>query len=151
MWRKIKEASEQSSEMLFLSMWSSISALEEKQNNGQQEDEYIEPVVEHQIPERAQLAELICTHVAGITLQDIVARRIHSTGLMVVLCHSREVPRRYRLRVALRNHLSSRRNRPRPIPSHSLLSLPRASALSVVATNRRVMRSGWALFAALRR
>ena len=58
----------------------------ERQNSGQQEEEYIEPVVEHQIPERAQLAEVICTHVAGITPQDIVARRIHSAGLMVALC-----------------------------------------------------------------
>ncbi|KAH6704125.1 hypothetical protein BKA61DRAFT_739939 [Leptodontidium sp. MPI-SDFR-AT-0119] len=48
----------------------------ERQNRGQQEDEYIEPV-------------------------DIVARRIHSAGLMVALCRRREVPRRYRLRVAL--------------------------------------------------
>ncbi|KAH7418882.1 FluG domain-containing protein, partial [Cadophora sp. MPI-SDFR-AT-0126] len=71
------------------------------QNSGQQEEEYIDPVVEHQIPERAQLAELICTHVAGITPQDIVARWIHSAGLMVTLCRRREVPRRYRLRVAL--------------------------------------------------
>ena len=73
----------------------------ERQNSGQQEEEYIEPVVEHQIPERAQLAELICTHVAGTTPQEIVARRIHSAGLMVILCRRREVPRRYRLRVSL--------------------------------------------------
>jgi len=73
----------------------------ERQNSGQQEEEYIEPVVEHQIPERTQLAELICTHIAGITPQDIVKRRIHSAGLMLALCHRREVPRRYRLRVAL--------------------------------------------------
>ncbi|KAH6661772.1 FluG domain-containing protein [Halenospora varia] len=73
----------------------------ERQNSGQQEEEYIEPVVEHQIPERAQLAELICTHIAGITPQDIVKRRIHSAGLMLALCHRREVPRRYRLRVTL--------------------------------------------------
>lgn len=73
----------------------------ERQNSGQQEEEYVEPAVEHQIPERTQLAELICTHVANINPQDIVARRIHSAGLMVALCRRREVPRRYRLRVAL--------------------------------------------------
>jgi hypothetical protein len=73
----------------------------ERQNSGQQEEEYIEPVIEHQIPERAQLAELICTRVTGITPQDIVKRRIHSAGLMLALCHHREVPRRYRLKVAL--------------------------------------------------
>ncbi|KAH7364055.1 hypothetical protein BKA65DRAFT_603155 [Rhexocercosporidium sp. MPI-PUGE-AT-0058] len=57
----------------------------ERQNCGQQEDEYIEPVVEHQIPERAQLAELICTHVADITPQDIVARRIHSADHQIAI------------------------------------------------------------------
>jgi Protein of unknown function (DUF3435) len=73
----------------------------ERQNSGQQEEEYIEPVVEHQIPERAQLAEVICTRVTGLTPQNIVKRRIHSAGLMLALCHRREVPRRYRLKVAL--------------------------------------------------
>jgi hypothetical protein len=28
----------------------------ERQNRGEEEEEYIEPVIEHQIPERAQLA-----------------------------------------------------------------------------------------------
>ena len=73
----------------------------ERQNSGQQEEEYVEPVIEHQIPERTQLAELMCTHVVGITPQDIVKRRIHSAGLMLALCHRREVPRRYRLRITL--------------------------------------------------
>jgi hypothetical protein len=73
----------------------------ERQNSGQQEEEYVESVVKHQIPERAQLAEIMCTCVADITSQDIVARRIHSAGLMVALCRRREIPRRYRLRVAL--------------------------------------------------
>ncbi|KAH7364024.1 hypothetical protein BKA65DRAFT_572127 [Rhexocercosporidium sp. MPI-PUGE-AT-0058] len=58
-------------------------------------------VVEYQIPERAQLAEFICNHVTDITPQEIVARRIHFAGLMLGLCRRREVPRRYRLRVAL--------------------------------------------------
>jgi hypothetical protein len=63
----------------------------ERQNNGQQEEEYIEPVVEHQIPERTQLTELICSHIADISPRDIVKRRIHSAGLMLALCRRREV------------------------------------------------------------
>ncbi|KAH9206317.1 hypothetical protein DL95DRAFT_429610 [Leptodontidium sp. 2 PMI_412] len=66
--------------------------ISEEQNSGQQEEEYIEPVVEHQIPEQAQLAELIYSHVADTTSQEIIARRIHSAGLMVALCHRREPP-----------------------------------------------------------
>jgi hypothetical protein len=39
----------------------------EKQNSGQREEEYIEPVVQYQIPQRIQLANLICTCIANIT------------------------------------------------------------------------------------
>ncbi|TVY12529.1 hypothetical protein LARI1_G009432 [Lachnellula arida] len=73
----------------------------ERQNNGQEEEEYIEPVVEHQIPQRSLLVDLICTRVTDITLQDAVQRRIQTANLMLTLCGCREVPRRYRLRVAL--------------------------------------------------
>jgi hypothetical protein len=73
----------------------------EKQNSGQEEEEYIEPVVQHQIPQRTQLADLICTHVTNITPQDAVNRRIQTADLMQALCGCREVAPRYRLRVAL--------------------------------------------------
>jgi hypothetical protein len=73
----------------------------ERQNNGQEEEPYIEPVVEHQIPERTQLADLICTNIANITPKDIVKRRIQAVCLMLALCSHREVPRRYRPRVTL--------------------------------------------------
>jgi hypothetical protein len=73
----------------------------EKHNNGRQEEEYIEPVVEHQIPQRTQLADLICPRVTGITLQNAVKRRIQVAELMLALCKCREVPSRYRLRVGI--------------------------------------------------
>jgi hypothetical protein len=72
----------------------------ERQNSGQQEEEYIEPVVEHQIPERTQLAELICIHVAGYHPGGRGPAPDPLRGLMLALCGRREVPRRYRLRVA---------------------------------------------------
>ncbi|KAG4437169.1 hypothetical protein IFR05_007325, partial [Cadophora sp. M221] len=63
----------------------------ERQNSEQQEEEYTEPVIiEHQIPERAQLAEFICKNVTDINPQEIIARRIHFAGLMLGLCHRRE-------------------------------------------------------------
>lgn len=58
-------------------------------------------MVEHQILERTQLADFICTHVANITPNDIVKRRIQIAGLMLALCSRREAPRRYNPRVAL--------------------------------------------------
>jgi Protein of unknown function (DUF3435) len=72
-----------------------------RQNSGQEEEEYMEPVVEHQIPQRLLLADLICTRVTNITPQDAVQRRIQTADLMQALCNCREVPRRYRLRVIL--------------------------------------------------
>ena len=72
----------------------------ERQNSGQEEEEYIEPAVEHQIPQRTQLADLICTRVTDITPQDAVKRRIQTADLMQALCGCREVASRYRLRVA---------------------------------------------------
>lgn len=73
----------------------------EKQISGQEEEEYIEPVVELQIPQRTQLAELICTRGTDITPQNAVQRRIQTAELMQALCGCCEVPRRYRLQAAL--------------------------------------------------
>ncbi|KAH6711265.1 hypothetical protein BKA61DRAFT_435039, partial [Leptodontidium sp. MPI-SDFR-AT-0119] len=39
----------------------------ERQYRGQEEEEYIEPVVQHQIPQRRQLVDLICTRITDIT------------------------------------------------------------------------------------
>jgi hypothetical protein len=73
----------------------------EKQNSGQEEEAYIEPVVQHQIVERAQLADLICARLEDITPQDSVELRIQTAHLMLALCSHREIPRRYQLQVTL--------------------------------------------------
>ena len=69
----------------------------ERQNRGEEEDEYIEPLIEHQIPERAQLSDLICTRFTDLKPQDAVQLRIRAANLMLSLCGLREVPRRYGL------------------------------------------------------
>ncbi|KFY99119.1 hypothetical protein V500_01452 [Pseudogymnoascus sp. VKM F-4518 (FW-2643)] len=73
----------------------------ERHNNGQHEEEYVEPVVEHQIPQRRQLVDLICPRVRDITSQNAVKRRIQVAELMLAICKCREVPSRYRLRVGI--------------------------------------------------
>ncbi|OBT53129.1 hypothetical protein VE04_05757 [Pseudogymnoascus sp. 24MN13] len=73
----------------------------ERHNNGQHEEEYIEPVVEHQIPQRTQLVKLICPRVTDTTLQNAVKRRIQVAELMLALCKCREVPSRHRPRVGI--------------------------------------------------
>ncbi|KFZ19146.1 hypothetical protein V501_00795 [Pseudogymnoascus sp. VKM F-4519 (FW-2642)] len=69
--------------------------------NGQHEEEYVEPVVEHQIPQRTQLVDLICPRITDITPQNAVKRRIQVAELMLAICKFREVPSRYRLRVGI--------------------------------------------------
>ncbi|OAF57260.1 hypothetical protein VC83_04818 [Pseudogymnoascus destructans] len=73
----------------------------ERHNNGQHDEEYIEPVVEHQIPQRTQLVDLICARATDITPQNAVKRRIQVAELMLALCKCREAPSRYRLRVGI--------------------------------------------------
>lgn len=121
----------------------------ERQNSGQVEEEYIEPVIEHEIPQRAQLADLICARATDITPQDAAKRRNESAGLMLTLRHRREIPRRYRLRVTLPPHPLVKEETPDPEPFPS--SVPRPSAPSALATNRRATRSGWAAFVAFPR
>ncbi len=49
-------------------------------------------MVEHQIPQKTQLADLICPRVTDITPQNAVKRRIQVAELMLALCKCREVP-----------------------------------------------------------
>jgi hypothetical protein len=80
------------------------------------EEEYIEPVIEYEIPQRAQLADLICSRATDITPQDAAKRRNESAGLMLTLRHRREIPRRYRLRVTLPPHPLVKEETPDPEP-----------------------------------
>jgi hypothetical protein len=73
----------------------------ERQNGGQEEESYVEPVIQHQIPERMQLAELMCTHITKISAQDAIHRRIQAAELMQALCDCQEVAPRYQLQPRL--------------------------------------------------
>ncbi|KFZ24057.1 hypothetical protein V502_01469 [Pseudogymnoascus sp. VKM F-4520 (FW-2644)] len=61
----------------------------ERHNSEQQEEEYTEPLIERQIPQRKQLADLICTRTTGITLQNAVKLRVQVADLMLALCKCR--------------------------------------------------------------
>jgi hypothetical protein len=67
----------------------------ERQNCGQAEEEYVEPVVQHQIPQRALLVAIICNRVVNITLQDAVRHQIETANLMQALCSCLEVAPQY--------------------------------------------------------
>ncbi|KAK6609654.1 FluG domain-containing protein [Botrytis cinerea] len=73
----------------------------ERQNNGYEAEEYVEPIVEYQIPERRELAELLCTRFGSTKPQDAVKLRIQAADLMLALCGCREIPQRYMRRAEL--------------------------------------------------
>jgi hypothetical protein len=65
----------------------------ERHLKGVATDEYVEPVVQQQLPERTQVQEVMCDFSEDLTTEDIVRRRIRAINRMVALCSRREVPR----------------------------------------------------------
>lgn len=71
----------------------------EAQIHGEEEIEYIEPVIELQIPERAHLVNLICpneNNIGNIGALDVSELRVQCGEAMYQLCLRREIRRRYR-------------------------------------------------------
>ncbi|ELR02067.1 hypothetical protein GMDG_05228 [Pseudogymnoascus destructans 20631-21] len=52
---------------------------------------YVEPVVKHQLPERAQLQEIMCDLSKDLIARNIIIRRIHAINTMVALSRRQEV------------------------------------------------------------
>ncbi|KAI9729334.1 MAG: hypothetical protein M1818_008541 [Claussenomyces sp. TS43310] len=65
----------------------------ERQLNQVARDDYVEPVVQHQLPERAQLQAVLCDLSKDLSPSDIVIRRIRAIDLMVALSCRQETPR----------------------------------------------------------
>ncbi|KAH9208559.1 hypothetical protein DL95DRAFT_479822 [Leptodontidium sp. 2 PMI_412] len=93
-------------------------------------------------------ADLICSRVTDITVQDAVNRRIETAELMQALCGYREIASRYRLRVAQLPRALFKEESPEVGP---LAPAVRRSACSVLETNLGATKNRWVLFAALRR
>ncbi|KAH7265750.1 FluG domain-containing protein [Fusarium solani] len=68
----------------------------ERQARGEDEDEYMEPVIHVTIPERKELAEIVCHQPEDLTEDQIFQRRIHFIDLMAALCRKRETVKRSR-------------------------------------------------------
>lgn len=64
----------------------------------EEEEEYVEPHIDLQIPERAQLAEILCHQPHGLSPAELLERRIQVAELMVALCDKRETARCRRIR-----------------------------------------------------
>ncbi|KAH7309929.1 FluG domain-containing protein [Stachybotrys elegans] len=69
----------------------------ERQARGEEEEEYVEPTINVSIPERAQLAEIVCRQPDDLTEDAILQRRIQVIDLMVTLCDMRETAKRDRI------------------------------------------------------
>ncbi|KAL6415364.1 uncharacterized protein AUP68_01917 [Ilyonectria robusta] len=68
-----------------------------RQARGEEEEEYIEPIINVSIPERAKLAGILCYQPDNLVKDDLVQRRIEVIDLMVSLCDKRETVKRDRI------------------------------------------------------
>ena len=59
-----------------------------------EEEEYVEPTVDLQIPERAQLAEILCSQPDDLSSTELLELRIQAVEVMVALCDKRETVKR---------------------------------------------------------
>lgn len=66
--------------------------------DGQEEEEYVEPAMDLQVPECAQLAEILCNQPDNLSPAELLELRIQAAELMVVLCGKRETVKRNRIR-----------------------------------------------------
>ena len=54
-------------------------------------EEYIEPIVQHQLPERIELQKILCEFPKDLNDHDLCQRRIDAVNWMVALCRRREI------------------------------------------------------------
>ncbi|KAL4404040.1 FluG domain-containing protein [Colletotrichum abscissum] len=70
----------------------------ERQANGEEDEEYTEPDINLQIPERTRLAHILCHQPADCSHDKLMELWIEAIDLMVTLCDKRETVRRDRIR-----------------------------------------------------
>jgi hypothetical protein len=70
----------------------------EKQARGKEMEEYTEPAIDLVIPERAQIAEILCYQPKGLTIDEIFQKRVEIVDLYVTLCGKKETVKRNRTR-----------------------------------------------------
>lgn len=86
----------------------------ERQARGEAPDEYAEPAIDIQIPERARLAKILCHQPDSWTDEEIWQRRIEAIGLMVALCDRRETVKSQCIRRSAQAAVPTKRESPEP-------------------------------------
>ncbi|KAL2193188.1 FluG domain-containing protein [Corynascus similis CBS 632.67] len=67
---------------------------EREEEEEEEEEEYLEPAIDLQIPEWAQLAEILCKQAQDLSPEKFHELRIQAAELMVSLCDRRETKKR---------------------------------------------------------
>jgi hypothetical protein len=88
----------------------------ERQARGEEEEEYVEPDIDLQIPERVQLAEILCHQPQDLSAAALLERRIRVAELMVALCDKRETARCRVTRQSALHEVSVKEESPAPDP-----------------------------------
>jgi len=70
----------------------------ERQARGETEPEYVPPVIELHIAERAELAEILCNQSDVLSEDELHRQRVRTANLITALCGKRETPKRARIR-----------------------------------------------------
>jgi len=83
---------------------------------GEAEEEYVAPVVDLQIPERAELAKLLCNQPLDLNDEEIGKRRIQVADLWSALCKKQEKPKRSRLQLRRQTQAVRAEDSPKPDP-----------------------------------
>ncbi|KAI0531848.1 hypothetical protein GGR58DRAFT_518190 [Xylaria digitata] len=85
-----------------------------RRKDGEEEEEYVEPAIDLQIPERAQLAEILCHQPENLSNKDLFSLRIQAAELWVALCSKRETVRCRRIRQRARPQVLVNESSPAP-------------------------------------
>ena len=97
----------------------------ERQARGEfeEEEEYADPEIKLDIPERARLAEIWCNQPDDLSQEQLVGLRIEAIDLMVALCDKRETVRRNCIRKRTEIEPAIKQESPKPEPFPLLLGL----------------------------
>ncbi|KAH6699577.1 hypothetical protein ACHAQF_009103 [Verticillium nonalfalfae] len=86
----------------------------ESQARGEEEEEYAEPAITLDIPERARLAEIWCKQPSDLNDDEIDQLRIEAIDTMVALCDKRETVKRNRIRDRAQTDIPIKQETPEP-------------------------------------
>ncbi|EEY22890.1 conserved hypothetical protein [Verticillium alfalfae VaMs.102] len=85
----------------------------ERQARDEEEEEYVEPAIDLEIPDRARLAEILCKQPKDLSETEVHQLRIEAINTMVALCDRRETIKRERLRTRPQMNISIKQETPK--------------------------------------